>query len=454
MKLPILDTAPISVSGGAVYPYSESLLEYGQRKTKYDDEYNMFRVIGNDKHKRILVPRNMSPVGGEDNRLEGIDVKFKSTFVPRNAEQKRVIDETSMLLNMGVSFMTEAPTGFGKTWCGCDVIAKVGKKTIVVVTKEDLVDQWNEALKATLGLSIGNGVGLIRGDVCQTAGNHVVIAMVQSLAKESRYPESSFRDFGLAIWDETHRVAADFFSQSCYRLPAKLRWGISATPYRKDGRNDVLQAHIGPVRVRSDAAPMQFRVIKVRSPWVCPARRKLQKDGTYTMVQVPHSAGRTAHVEDMLAKHFPRNKLIADFVVAAHRKGRRVLVQSNLLAHLQTLAELVTALGVPPGDIGHYAQGVSKEAREVVKSKRVIFASYKMTSEATDIPQLDTLVMATPKSDVVQIVGRVIRFLDGKKEPVVFDVVDDTSTVFNGYATSRLKWYAEKGAEVDIVNNH
>lgn len=449
MKLMTLDRPPISVSGGAVYPYSEELMELGRRKTVFGDEYNMFRVIGNETHKRILVPRNMVPAGGADNRLDGLNVKFESCFVPRSEEQARVVDETSMLLKLGVSFMTEAPTGFGKTWCGCEVIARVGKKTIVTVTKDDLVDQWNEAFKNLLGISIGKGVGLIRGDTCNTAGQKIVIAMVQSLAKESRYPEGAFRDFGLAIWDETHRVAADFFSQSAYRLPAKLRWGISATPDRKDGRGEVLLAHIGPVRVMSEAAPMGFKVIKARSTWECPMKRKRVKDG-FTMVQIPHSAGRTMHVEKLLMKHFGRNKMIAEFVVQAYKAGRKILVQSNMLEHLDILRDLFVAMGIPVGDMGHYAQGLKKEAREVVKKKRVILATYMMTAEATDIPTLDTLVMATPKSDVRQIVGRIIRYMEGKKEPVVFDVVDDTSSVFNGYATSRLKWYAEKGARVII----
>lgn len=407
----------------------------------------MFRVIGTDTHKRILVPRNMAPDGGEDNRIDGLNVKFNSCFKPRNTEQERVIKETSMLLNLGVSFMTEAPTGFGKTWCACDVIANVGKKTIVVVTKDDIIDQWNEAFRNVLGLHLGKGVGLIRGDTCDTAGNSIVIAMVQSLAKEARYPEHVFRDFGLAIWDETHRVAADFFSQSAYRLPAKLRWGISATPDRKDGRGEVLVAHIGPVRVRSEAAPMGFKVIKVRSPWECPMVRRREGTG-FKYIPLPHSAGRTKHIEKMLANHYPRNKLIADFVLQAYKAGRRILVQSDLLDHLDTLTALIISMGIPPGDTGRYAQGLKKEAREVVKTKRVIFASYMMTAEATDIPQLDTLVMATPKSDVRQIVGRVIRYLEGKKEPVVFDVVDDTSPVFNGYFNSRMKWYREKDAKV------
>ena len=387
-----------------------------------------------------------------DMRVDGLPISVTSKFKPRNSEQGRVIAETLKLLKLGASFMMEAPTGFGKTWCAMDIIAKFGKKTIIVVTKEDIRDQWIAAAKALLGLEVGKGIGLIQGDTCSTVGASIVIAMIQSLSKEARYPEHVFKDFGLAVWDECHRVAADNFSNSAYRIPAMARLGISATPDRKDGKEEVLHAHIGPIRVSTEAAPMTPRIIRQTSPWECPMTRKLDPDtGKYRMVQIPHSAGKATHVIKLLANHHARNKLIAEFVAAAYKKDRKILVQSDLKDHLDTLVPLIAKSGVPPGDIGFYVGGLKAHERDHAKTKRVIMATYKMTAEATDIPTLDTLVMATPKSDVRQIVGRVIRFLHDKKEPVVFDIVDKTSTVFAGYANVRSKWYAEIGAAVGGV---
>lgn len=449
-ELKVLTELPVSLGAGAVYPFSEALLAKCMRKSKYDGPYSLARVVGLEGNQRIWVPRNMAPQGCKtDMRAEGLTINVKSSFKPRNPEQKRVIDETVSRLGMGMSFMMEAPTGFGKTWCAMEIIARMKLKTIIVVTKEDIRDQWIAAAEALLGLKVGAGIGLIQGDTCSVSGASVVIAMVQSLSKEGRYPEAIFKDFGLAIWDECHRLAADAFAMSAYRLPAKLRLGISATPDRKDGKEEVLYAHIGRIRVRTDAAPMTPRVIRQESPWECPMRRKVDLEtGVVKMVQIPHNAGKASHVVKLLANHHARNTLIAKFVAAAFKKGRKILVQSDLKDHLDLLVPLICKQGVPMAEISFYVGGMKSGAREHAKTKTVIMATYQMTAEATDIPTLDTLVMCTPKSDVRQIVGRVIRFLDDKKEPVVFDIVDSTSTVFKGYAAARAKWYKSIGASV------
>lgn len=198
-----LSQPPISVGAAAVYPYSEELLAECERTSKYEDEpYNLARVVGPEQHRRIWVPRNMAPEIVNDMRVDGLSCNFNSSFIPRNEEQTRVIEETVALLEDGYNFMMEAPTGFGKTWCACDIIAKVGVKTIIVVTKEDIRDQWVVALEKLLGLKVGKDIGFIQGDVCKTVGCRVVIAFIQSVAKEQRYPASVFSDFGLAIWDE------------------------------------------------------------------------------------------------------------------------------------------------------------------------------------------------------------------------------------------------------------
>lgn len=461
-----LHRAPISVGSAAVYPYVPSILESCGRKAKYPDadgnfDYNLARVVGSEFTKRILVPRNMATSIPEDLRLEGLDYDFTSSFIPRNSEQSRCINEVVGLLRKPTSFVFEAPTGFGKTWCATDIISQIGKKTVIVVTKEDILDQWVVACEKVLGLQVGKGkgIGIIKGDKVDTVGHGVVIAMVQSLAKEARYPEHIFRDFGLAIWDECHRIGADFFSQSCFRLPALLRLGISATPDRKDGREEVIEAHIGPTLVRTTIAPMTARVISQESPWKIPLRRKLDSEGrvvvldkgSIQMEQMPHSAGRCGHVIRMLSNHHPRNKIIANFVAQSYKAGRKILVQSDRKDHLEVLASLIASSGVPIPKITYYVGGLTSAQREKAKEGAVLMATYQMTAEATDIPDLDTLVMATPKSDVRQIVGRILRFVEGKKEPVVFDLIDDSSSVFDGYAKTRAKWYASVGAKVQHI---
>lgn len=844
MAINKLKIKPVMVSAAAIYPYAEDLHEMGARESRFGEPYNLFRVVGTGKAQRIWVPRNMAPSGVPTDFAEGMDCQFKSLFVPRNDEQTRVISETVQLLAQGENFIVECPTGFGKTACSMDIIAKVGKKTLVVVTKEDIRDQWVDAAKKFLGLT-DRDIGFIQADKFQVPGKKLVIAMIQSLAKEDRYPAHAMKEFGLAIWDESgspdtlvttrdgqmrfedlvaakytgdvlslnvetggyewkpilahhkhqpknpmmrithehgyldftsehliltqrgwvkavelvrgdcleidfthsirynnhiltegvqdgsmvdgvsagrfecsasewegksegtpfggtvrlsagevreafwggthtpsgsgesgvghqlhllrhsdaggfrsvlegilfriwaqdtsaiacntqmagvagvvgngrwgaeygvhrtpveslpsfgrsradgvvqqfwinwfgaesqglvysvlsgiqsaaqratqallrsvhavqagwgafwrkgravqgvrrghpnegwgeenprvlpegsvskgeaydvlptptqgsvrggkaqgsslggktrvlsverietpewvydievsdnhnfvangvvvhncHRVAADYFSQSCYRVPAKLRLGLSATPDRKDGKEEAIHSHIGLVQVKTEAAPMTPRVIARRSPWTIPMTRVKQKNGTVKVGPIPHSPGKCGHVINMLANHHARNDMLARFVSAAFKKGRNILVQSDRKEHLETLAMMIQKQGVPPAEIGYYLGGMTAAQRDYAKGKSVIMATYQMTAEATDIPWLDTLVMATPKSDVRQIVGRIIRQYEGKQEPVVFDLIDSSSNVFQGYWNTRSAWYKSIGAEVGTV---
>lgn len=455
-----LYSPPISVGAGAVYPYNPNIIEACERTAKYDEgKFSLCTVVGDQFAKRIWVPRNMAPSIPVDNRVAGLSCTFKSIFKPRNDEQTRCISECVARLRKGESFIFQAPTGMGKTWCSADIIAKIGKKTLIIVTKEDILDQWVAAFEAILGLKLGVDIGVIKGDKCDVAGRSVVIAMVQSIAKDGRYPENTFRDFGLMVCDEVHRMGADFFSQACFQVPALLRLGISATPKRKDGREEVLEAHIGPVSVRSVIPPMVPRIIRQESPWCVPQKRKLNAMGQVVMdewgeiqmTQIPHSPGKCGHIINMICEHHGRNKLITNFVSQSYKAGRKIIVQSDRKEHLVTLMSLASSQGVPQYHMTMYVGGLNKAQREEAKEGMVIFGTYQMMAEATDIPDADTLVMGSPKSDVEQIVGRVLRFVPDKKEPVVFDLVDSTSSVMAGYAANRMRWYASMGINVKKV---
>lgn len=462
-----LHRVPLSVGGAAVYAYTKHLIEACKREAKYPDEdgnteYNLCRVVGTDEHPRIWVPRNMAGSIPIDNRTVGLDFKFSSSFKPRDAEQARWVKECVRILqsNAEEGFVARAPTGFGKTWATTDVIAQYGKKTIVVVNKDDIVDQWVEALDKCLGLKLGKGIGMIRADKCDVTGHGVVIAMIQSISKPDRYPSHAFQGFGFAVWDETHRVGADFFSQSCYAIPARKRMGVSATPKRKDDRDEVIHAHIGPTKVWSDSLPMIPRVIVEESPWKCPMQRKtdksgklvLDKAGEIEMVPIAHTAGRTGHIENMMMKHHGRNKLFVDFMLQCHKKGRKILFQSTRKEHLDIVALLLAHAGVHPSKITKYVGGLTKKQRDEAKLGSILLSTFQMTKEATDIPDIDTLVLGMPISDVEQAVGRCTRFVEGK-DPVVFDIVDGTSPVFDGYAEQRRKFYRRIGAKVTVVKN-
>jgi len=440
---------PLITKEAAVYPYSAKLKKRFSLASRYDDPINLYREIGKDKQHRILLPRQVCPMG-VDKRAVGIPVKFDTIFKPRSDEQARVVNEASTLLLAGESFVVRAPTGFGKTICAMQMIHNVGRKTLVIVTKEDIRDQWIDAAKMILKIK-NSEIGIIQGDQCNTKGKKFCIGMIQSLSKSGKYAPSTWTDFGLVIWDEVHRVAADHFSNSAWLLPAKLRLGLSATPERKDGKDVVIAAHIGNVRVATEQMTMIPKVLVVKSKFTLPmVPRKI--NGRFKQVPLPHTPGRIQGVNKCLSKNMTRNKMIGQFIKTAYKKDRNIIVFSDLKAHLDRLYEICVMNAIPQKDMAFYIGGLTKQERERAKVKAIIFATYAMTSEATDIPWMDTAVLCTPRSDVVQIVGRILREYPDKKEPIVFDVVDQCSNVLTGYYNNRLQWYKSIGAEVRRKN--
>lgn len=440
---------PLSVGACAVLDYDHFLEKQFTLVSRYEEPFKMYRMIGEGGTRRVLLPRNCVNISSEaDRRVTGIPVKFESSFKPRTPEQARVAMETAELLDKKESFVISAPTGFGKSVIGCQAIADYGRKTIVVVTKEDLRDGWIEHFKSVLGLK-SKEIGLIQGDKCDTKGKKVIIAMIQSLSKFNKYPPSVFSGIGLAIFDEVHLVAADVFSNVCFQVPAKVRIGYSATPERKDGKSVVLEAHIGPVKVITEQFNLVPKILVKFSKFKVPyTKQKNKTTGMWELKPLPHKAGRIQTLNGYIGKDMQRNKLIVQFLKKAYNKDRNILLLSDIKNHLHLLKGLCISAGIPEDDIALYIGGLTKEERDQAKIKRILLATYQYTSTGTNIPWLDTMVMATPRSDVIQIVGRILREFDDKKAPVVYDIVDRDSNVLKGYYNSRRVWYKEKNCKI------
>lgn len=449
---------PLSTGASAIYHDSEALRERFTFTSNFDPTpIPLYRAdLG-----LIQLPRAVCPLGVDDRAL-GDEVEFEKCPEPRS-HQVELFDEVRDFLLNGQSGVVCAHTGWGKTPLGLYAIHLIGRKAIIVVTKDDVAAQWAESAHVLLGVP-KHRIGAIKGNYCQIIDTDIVIANIQSLSKADKYPAevlTLLRQFGTIVFDEVHRLAADKFSNAAFMLPAKYRIGLSATPKRKDGKDIVIQAHIGPVRAQSTEELMVPRVLRFASSWACPRVYKKLKDPvtlavTEELIRLPHDAGKTAHIERIIAADPERNRLIASMVEEALLKGRKIAVFSTQHEHLKAIIRICnTALKISMKQMGLYVGAVGKseiEHRDREAKKDVLFSTYIMLGEGTDIPWLDTAILAMPRSNVTQPVGRIRRSFEGKHDPVVVDLVDNDSLVFAGYAASRLKWYKSIGCEVkDII---
>ena len=445
---------PLITDSMAWYPYSYEFADAYRFKPRFGESVSLSKRDGDF----IGLPRELCPVGKVDERCAGLPVKFLKCPMPRD-NQKGLFTDTLAFLLSGHSGIVQAYTGWGKTVLGLYVAYNLGVKTLVVTTKEDIYLKWYNDAKQFLGLP-DHEVGEIRGNKCEVVGTKFVVAMIHSLSKAGKYPpelQPYFDEFGLVIFDEVQRLPADHFSVAATMFKAKLRLGLSANFKRSDGKELLILAHIGHVRVKTVEELMIPSVYRVRTAWSCPKVYQNAKDGKKVLVPFPHEVGRTTHIEKSIAEDTARNFLIGKYIKLAFDRGRRIVVFSTLHEHLMGLGQASVAQGVPKEQCAFYIGATNKkeiaERDEMLQTRRVVFTTYGMMGEGTDKDDLDTCFLAMPRSNVLQPVGRIRRHHDDKRPPIVFDFLDDDSPVFMIYGRNRDRWYASVKAEVTDIED-
>ena len=171
--------------------------------------------------------------------------------------------------------------------------------------------------------------------------------------------------------------------------------------------------------------------------------------GGYVQVPIPHKAGRMASVVKVMGSDDNRNHLIADLCLRAYNKGRKVVIFFELIdSHLKKMRPILIKMGIPSKDIAEYIGGLTDKQRVDNAKARVILGSYAYFSEGTDIPALDTAILASPRSNIMQAIGRILRVVEDKKEPVIFDIVDECSPVLVNMFHSRMRHYNVLSANI------
>lgn len=234
-----------------------------------------------------------------------------------------------------------------------------------------------------------------------------------------------------------HHIGAQTFSQAPPRFRARYRVGLSATPRRKDGAENVFLYQIGPVLFTSKEERLKFKVKRV---WT---KFHLVKTDKFNPSLVP----RTLVITFLCASEF-RNRVIIEQLISALQAGRKVIVLSERLKHLQKLNQFLGEMwpgSSPRPTVGFYVGGKKEHELDESRGANVVFATVQFASEGLDIPELDTLFLTTPISDVEQAVGRILRPHEKKKEPVVVDFRDDAVSILKKQGEKRDRYYDGHG---------
>jgi superfamily II DNA or RNA helicase len=377
--------------------------------------YTLYKLT----NKFMYIPRYFSNEGELIlNEIHPECIKINSS--PREY-QKTTIEEIQTELLKNGSCIASLYTGWGKTFASLYIASLLGVKTIILVNKESLMEQWREQITKFLNVS----PGIIQGKNVNT-NECICIGMIQSISMKD-YPEEIFKDFSFAVYDETHHYCSKVFSSVFYKIGAKYNLGLTATLKRADRLEHTLEWFLGKVAVNVQLLIIEPEIHIYNFSDFSEDVIKYLPNGK---VNSPASITSITEIQC-------RNNLILKLIKECYTSNRKILVLSDRKAHCDLIFNSLSSYSV-----GLYYGGMKTDDLKKSNKCRIIIATYQMASEGYDNPELDTLILASPKGNVEQAVGRILR-KKNENLPLVIDI-NDTISVFNNWHRKRLSMYRSK----------
>ena len=324
------------------------------------------------------------------------------------------------------------------------IIAKLKLKTLVIVHKEFLLNQWIEKINEFLPDA---KIGKIQGQIIDIEDKDIVIGMLQSLSMKE-YPEDTFDSFGFTIIDECHHISAEIFVRSLQKIVTKYILGLSATMERKDGLTKVFKMFIGDIIYKMKRDKDEAVLIK--------AVKFVSQDEEFNTIEYDFRGNvKYSTMISKLCSFNNRTEMILSIIeneLKLNNKQQIIVLGQfkNILTYLYKAIEHRNI-----GTVGYYIGGMKEEQLKKSELKQIIIATYSMAAEGLDIKTLTTLILATPKTDIEQAVGRILR--EKHEQPLVIDIIDNHE-VFKKQWDKRKAYYLKNNYKIlytkDFIKNN
>jgi superfamily II DNA or RNA helicase len=342
-------------------------------------------------------------------------------------------------LQNGSGGILEVPCGLGKTVMGLKIISLLKKKTLIIVHKEFLMNQWIERIAEFLP---GARVGKIQGPLFDIYDKDIVIGMIQTIY-DKEYQADAFSSFGLTIVDEVHRIGSEQFSRTLLKTITPNMLGISATVDRKDQLTKVLYMFIGN---------KIYKEKRSAHDEVC-VRAIHYVSGDTEFNEVAYDFRGSPKYSTMISKlceFGPRSdfivKVVGDLIRENPENQIMILCHNrSLLTYLHDAIEYRKIAST-----GYYVGGMKQADLNETETKSIVLATYAMAAEALDIKSLSTLVMVTPKTDITQSVGRILRVKH--ENPIIVDIVD-SHDLFQNQWKQRRQFYKKCNYHIKQIDS-
>jgi len=343
-------------------------------------------------------------------------------------------DIIQSFMNAGANGLICVPCGKGKTFMAIKIASEVGKRFLVIVDKEFLMNQWRGELESLLP---GLRIGILQGPKSETNPDEYdcTICMIQTLCNRD-FDDSIFKNYGFAIFDECHHLGAQHFSKTLQKVQVKHMLGLSATPKREDGLTKVFFWFLGE--------PVYWEKVREPDPTVIVKSVMIKSDDpTYNTIPTDWR-GETVMARllgNVLGCAERTNEIVRWIRRLCAESDRKVLVLSERIGHLEEIERLLESAF----EIAYYVGGMKEAVREEgARTARVLLASYAMASEAMNIKSLNTVILASPRKNVEQSTGRILRTRVSERTviPVIVDIVD-THHMYRSQWKKRLTYYRQ-----------
>lgn len=406
-------------------------------------------AIYSENNKRVYIPRYYGlqkfGIPKINNLSDGLDCPnliFNGDLREQQKEPvNNFIEAAKDPLKMGG--IISVPCGFGKTIMAVYIACYLKKKTMFVSHKDFLNQQFLESVKQFVPNA---KIGKIKQSKVDVENKDFVIASLQSLAMRE-YDINIFKDFGLVIIDEVHHTGAEVFSKAFKYMNVQMILGLSATLNRKDGLRKVFENYIGKSvykHIDNEKIEVNVEMHKYFDTNIDYCNNLLLWNGK------PNSAAMINNI----CKYEKRSLFIYDLVINILKKesNRKILILSERRNQLKYFEKLFDNTDY---SIGYYIGGLSQDVLDISSKKQIILATYQMAAEGMNIPTLNTVIFASPISDIQQAIGRILREKPSERKyiPLCIDIWDQFSLfIVKGF--TRIKYYKKNNYTIKYFSDN
>ena len=373
------------------------------------------------------VPKVIKSTGGADISVGFVGKLRESQMEPVNNFLEAARNPSKM------GGIISVPCGFGKTIMSLYIACALKKKTMFISHKDFLNQQFIETVRE---FAPAASIGIIKQNKVDVENKDFIIASLQSLAMRD-YDSKIFEDIGFVIIDEVHHTGAQVFCRAFKNLNTPIILGLSATLNRKDGMRKVFEYYIGGSVYSIKNKEYTDVIVNIHKYYV--------PDIEYSAIKkMWNGKENIAAMINNICSYKPRTEYIITILIEIlkNEPDRRVLILSERRNQLKSIEDYIVEKNIANKDYGYYVGGMKQEQLNVSSGKQIILATFQLASEGFNVPTLNTVIFASPISDIQQSIGRILRERpeDRKYIPLCIDISDEFS-VFHRKTGARLRFY-------------